>query len=117
MRPVPRFSVRVRRDSATTVVTPCGELDLATVGALRSALDEVGRCEVLVLDLREITFMDSSGIGVLVDEHRRAGREGFSLRVVSGPPTVQQLLEVTGLARRLEFTELGGPADGRPNPS
>ena len=117
MRTVPGFSVKVRRDGATAIVTPCGELDLATVGTLRAALDDAGRCEVLVLDLREVTFMDSSGIGVLVDERRRAGREGFCLRVVSGPPVVQRLLEVTGLARRLEFTELGGPADEPPSRS
>ena len=103
--------MKVHRDGATAVVTPCGEVDLATVCALRVALDKAGRCAVLVLDLREMSFMDSSGVGVLVDERRRAGREGFCLRVVSGPPVVQRLLEVTGLARRLEFTELGGPAD------
>ena len=84
MTPVPGFSVKVHRYGATAVVTPCGEVDLATVCALRVALDKAGRCAVLVLDLREMSFMDSSGVGVLVDERRaRAVRVLFAGRLGS----------------------------------
>lgn len=113
MKAAPEFNVEIRRNGATIVVAPKGEIDLATEGALRDALDGVGRCEVLVLDLRGISFMDSAGIGVLVDERLRAEPEGFRLRVISGPDQVQRLLEMTGLARRLEFTEPHEAADGQ----
>ena len=113
MKTVPGFNVEVRRDGAAVLVAPTGEVDLATEGALRDALDRVGRCEVLVLDLRGISFMDSAGIAVLVDEHLRAEREGFRLRVISGPEQVQRVLEMTGLARRLDFTEPGEAAEGQ----
>jgi anti-anti-sigma factor len=109
---VPGFSVDVRRDGATVVVAPQGEVDLATVAALRAALDGVGACDVLVLDLRGVEFIDSSAIGLIVDEHRRAEQEGSTFRVVSGPNRVQRLLEMTGLARRIEVVEPGGESDG-----
>ena len=50
MKTVPGFNVEVRRKGATVLVAPTGEVDLATEGELRDALDGVGRCEVLVLE-------------------------------------------------------------------
>ncbi|HEX8977597.1 MAG TPA: STAS domain-containing protein [Solirubrobacteraceae bacterium] len=118
MRTVSGFNVDVRRDGSTVVVAPSGELDLATVGQLRDAMGRADGCAVLVLDLRGLTFMDSAGLSLVVEEHRRAADVGIEFRVVRGSREVQRLFELTGLADRLEFTKTeqnpaanGGPPD------
>lgn len=88
-----------RRDGAA-VVSLAGELDLYNAEEVRSALlDAVaGEPELLVVDLGEVTFIDSTALGVLVDIHRRmGGRERFHL----GNPglEVKRALEVSGLDR------------------
>jgi anti-sigma B factor antagonist len=105
---VPGFHVDVRRELDTVVVAAHGEIDLATVGVLRTELDGIGPREVLVLDLRGVSFMDSAGIALLVDQHRRAQNEGFEFRVVAGRGhQVRRFLDMTGLSRHLRFTESG----------
>ena len=67
MRPR-EFDIDVSDDGALFVVAPSGELDLATVPSVREAL---ARCSAthhaLVLDLREVTFMDSTGVRLLIE--------------------------------------------------
>ena len=117
MSAAPEFEVDVRRTGLTTVVAPRGEIDLATVPAVRSALRGAAQHSVLVLDLRGVEFMDSSGLALVVEEHRRAESEGHEFRVVRGPETVHRLFAMTGLTDRLRWAE--GPfgsavRDGRP---
>jgi anti-anti-sigma factor len=95
----------VRRDGARLTVAPSGEIDLATVGEVRRALQGAGERETLVLDLRGVTFMDSVGVGLVVEEHRRAEREGGDFQLRRGPDNVQRLFEITGLAPRLRWVE------------
>lgn len=113
MGAVPGFNVDVRRYGSTVVVAPIGEVDMATVAQLRVALREADGCGVLVLDLRGVDFIDSAGLSLVVDEHRRAVRDGVRFRLVRGSREVQGLFEMTGLARRLPFieTERGNAAD------
>jgi anti-sigma B factor antagonist len=103
----PGFSVDVRRDGARTVVAPSGELDLGTAGQLRSALERSREDGPLVLDLRDVRFMDSVGLGLVIEEHRRAEREGTDFRLRRGPEHVQRLCEMTGLAARMRWDEDG----------
>ncbi len=77
------FSVEVQQRDDVAIVQPRGELDLATVETLRAALDghqEPGR---LVLDLRGLSFIDSTGLHLLVALHQRAQRDGFQLTLVA----------------------------------
>lgn len=104
MRAIPGFKVEVRRQGAVVVVAPSGEVDMGTVHSVRDVLHGSGRCDVLVLDLGAVSFMDSSGVGLVVDEHHRAEREGFELRVVAGSEQVRRLFEMTGLSRHLRLT-------------
>ena len=83
----------------TAIVALEGEIDLATAPeAERWIADaearEPGR---LVIDLREVTFMDSSGAPVLLTAHQRAEEAGRGFALVRGGDTVNRLLDVTGL--------------------
>jgi anti-anti-sigma factor len=80
-------------------IAPSGELDLATCDVLRVQLDElweVGWTDVVV-DLRGLTFMDSSGVQILVEHHRRATRTGTRFSIIDGSEPVSRVLELTGL--------------------
>jgi anti-anti-sigma factor len=103
-----RFEVQVRPDRARVIVTARGELDIATVGQLRTALDELSAAgwEKLVLDLREITFIDSMGLSLLLEADRAARRTGRSFAIVDGSPAVRRLLEVVGLAGHFAGAEV-----------
>jgi anti-anti-sigma factor len=99
-----------RQDENTVVVEVRGPLEAQTVGALQSVLlDAVTRWRPrqLVVDLRNVPFMDSMGVGTLVAGSNAARDVGGALAVRSPSPFVHRLLHITGL------TELFGlpPAD------
>ena len=83
----------------TEVVTLAGEVDLTTAARLRAELLALARSEVLVIDLREVTFMDSTGMGVLVGRLRSARQTGQDLRLVMTHGRVRRNFEITGLER------------------
>jgi anti-sigma B factor antagonist len=72
---------------------------------------ESSRPAFLVLDLRRVRFIDSSGLAALVAAWKRARRDGRRLIVVSSPGAVERLLTVTGLDRELE-TVVARPGAG-----
>jgi anti-anti-sigma factor len=83
-----------------------GELDLETAPQFRERLADVEpEAEVLLLDLRSVTFMDSCGIGELVGAHQRARREGRRLVVVRDEGTaIAKVLHQSALDTTLETT-------------
>lgn len=101
----PGFSVEVRRDGARLTVAPIGDIDLATAGELRRALRRAGEGDTLVLDLTDVTFMDSVGVGLVVEQQKRAEREGGDFRLRRGPGNIQRLFQITGLEPRLRWIE------------
>ncbi|MDX6556155.1 MAG: anti-sigma factor antagonist [Miltoncostaeaceae bacterium] len=93
-----------------TEVVLSGELDLEDADALDAALVELQRgTATLVLDLREVTFIDSSGARALWAAHVRAGEAGGALRVIVGPGAVRRALAVTGLDHELNLVEDAAP--------
>jgi anti-sigma B factor antagonist len=76
-----------------------GSLDLATSPALRAALMEAAEHEghALVVDLTELEFLDSTGLGALIGAHRRATEKNGSLRLVVQEGQILRLLRITGL--------------------
>ena len=84
-----------------------GELDLSTVGDLESRADEAlqGQPPLVVLDLREVTFLDSSGLRWILRLDRRQRDAGGRLVVVRGGRRVARVLELTGAADELELVE------------
>ena len=94
------FSTDVAREGDTTVLALAGELDIATVPELRElAYAELDRadCRALVLDLTDLTFLDSTGIGcwVQIRTHAAAADKQVTIRCV--PPGVRRVLEISGL--------------------
>jgi anti-anti-sigma factor len=97
------FSVEVQRHGDVAIVEPRGELDLATVQTLRAILEEIKSAGRLVLDLRGLSFIDSSGLHLLVALNQRAQRHGFQLALVAPAPPVDRAIQVSGLGETLPF--------------
>jgi anti-anti-sigma factor len=84
-----------------------GELDLASGPEFEQALEEIARSPVeqLVIDLRELDFMDSTGLSIIVKVHQRFDDDGREVCLVRGPAQVQRLLDLTGVADRLRVVD------------
>jgi anti-anti-sigma factor len=87
-------------EPSTTRAVISGEIDLATVPALRETLlgmvhDPIPA--ILDLDLAQVTFLDCAGIGVLVSARRAAAKAGRQMWITHPPPIVRLVLELTGL--------------------
>jgi anti-sigma B factor antagonist len=90
----------VDRRNGAVIVSLAGELDLYNAEQVRSALLEAcaGEPEVLVVDLGEVTFIDSTALGVLIEARSRMGdRKGF--RLAAPGLETRRALEVSGLDR------------------
>ena len=105
------FSVDVTETGDRTVVAPAGELDLATAPQLEDALRGPARAGGhLVIDLRRLSFMDSSGVRSLITTHGTVEQAGGRLSLVLGPPDgpVAQVLRISGLLSVFEILEQPG---------
>jgi anti-sigma B factor antagonist len=101
------LQVHVSHVGATAHVAVAGDLDMATAPRLQSALDAVierGSTQV-VLDLRDVEFLGSSGIAILEGLERQAQTAGFTVTVVRGSLAVQRVLEIAGLPDRMHFVD------------
>src|SRR3954451_2365814 len=107
------FDVATHRDGPALVVAPRGEIDLATVDLVREAVErDLQSGDDLVLDLREVGFMDTSGLRYVLELVERSSRDGFAVRLVRGPAAVQRVFEVSGLEPRLPFVDDPKPGAG-----
>lgn len=97
------FTVDVRRDGDRTHVAVTGELDLATVPRLAQAMREADDMATVVLDLRDLRFLDTSGLRAVIDEDQRATAAGRRLQIVRGPAAVQRVFSLAGVEDRLPF--------------
>lgn len=93
------LTVRTREAAPFTVVEVEGDLDLVSVGTLRSALEGLfrERRSHLVLDLRGVPFLDSTGLGVLVAAQRAVKPHGGEVRIVCADEHILRVLSITGL--------------------
>lgn len=101
------FRVEVRNQGRATIISVSGELDLASSPALQDELNRVAESDakLLIIDLRELDFMDSTGLSVLVRAHQRAEEQGRELAMVKGPQQVSRLLSLTGVGDRLTLVD------------
>jgi anti-anti-sigma factor len=104
--PVP-FEARVEAADDGAVLKLAGELDVACEEAFGRAVAEAlaeGRDD-LEVDLRELSFIDSSGLRFLIELWKRSEKEGFALSVVQGTGVVRRTFEIAGLDRLLPIVD------------
>src|SRR4051794_26293500 len=99
------FRCVTESDGGSGRVAPVGEVDLATVDEVDAHLRALQAAGVrhVVLDLRGVTFMDSTGVRLLLEHDAGSRRDGYAFAVVPGPTPVQRVLELAGITDHLTF--------------
>jgi anti-anti-sigma factor len=99
------FTCQVSTEEGLAVVSPRGELDMATVGAVEERLKQLRRQGVgkIVLDLGGLTFMDSSGLHLVTRWTNEASQDGFAFELEPGPPAVQRIFELAAMQNMLPW--------------
>ena len=107
MRRVTLLQIEAHDHDGLAHVVLTGELDLSTIDKVEQ---ELARVEgegpsVVALDLSRLTFLDSSGLRIIVSADQRARRENRRFVVVRGPETVQRVFAITRLDEQLELVD------------
>lgn len=96
------MSVEIDVKGAVVTAYLSGELDHHTAAEMRNAIDsaiELNMPELLVLDFTGITFMDSSGIGLVMGRYRNLMRTGAKLHISGASPQIYKVMKLAGLER------------------
>ncbi len=111
MGSLPNFRLETQEDDFRTTIKLGGELDSAScaelVGAFEAAIPALAGRD-LVIDLGELTFIDSSGMRAIIMIERRTREEGIALGLTRPPAAVTELLRITGITGRVELTPSPG---------
>ena len=101
------FRCEVSRGDGSATVRAIGELDLATASVLHDQLAELRDAgfRQLIVDLRELVFMDSTGLRCILDYDAQGRNDGFSIGLNQGPSAVRRVFEITGTAAHLSFVD------------
>ena len=97
------FTVDVGGGEDGSVVAPRGELDMATQGELRAALEQQATRGTVTLDLSGLRFIDTSGLRLVLETAEASRRKGFAFTVLPGIPAVQRLFDVAGVTELVPF--------------
>src|SRR5437763_8992646 len=102
----PSFGINTIKRGDTIVLLVEGEVDIATAPVLEQRLTEAeaGDAPIVIVDLDAVTFMDSTGLQVLVG-HVMSEKDGKRLRLTRGSAQVQLLFTVSGMLEHLPFVE------------
>lgn len=92
-------------DPVYVLLRPAGELDAYTVAQFREALGELAEELRVVIDLSEVPFMDSAGLGALIGGIRRIREAGGRITVACSRPNLMRLLHTTGFDRIVPVEE------------
>lgn len=109
------LTLRSRREGAAHVLALFGELDVASAGEveeeLRRAEDALPAAAAIVVDLRGLIFIDSTGLRLLIEASNRAEESGHRLRLVRPRPRVFRVCEIAGVDALLPFENAPPEAD------
>ena len=96
------LTIGARHEPGYAIVTVAGEIDISTVTGLRERLfDLAASGRPLLVDLDQVTFIDSAGLSALVGTANRADAHGGSLYAACSRPKIRKLFRLTGLDRRI----------------
>jgi anti-sigma B factor antagonist len=113
LRTMPQFEAKTSVESDGVVVAVTGECDLSVRDEFTSVLLAAVRdAPVVVVDLREVTFLDSSGLHALVTAYHAAGERGSHFYLTNPTGVVADVLEVTGVGELMSL-----PGDDQPTTS
>jgi anti-sigma B factor antagonist len=109
MAPGQRYRIEVDHGSAGARVTIAGEIDMATIPPLERARERVlaQNPTQVVIDLRDVRFIDSSGLKFLLETDRLSRRNGWTLQLVRPAETAMRVLTLTGVDKHLPFIDGG----------
>jgi anti-anti-sigma factor len=93
-------TIHAETATGTTTLRVAGELDVLTAPVLNAALDDVPTD--VVLDLRDVSFVDSTGLAVLVSQRRLRRAKGTTLRIERPRPNVVRAFALAGYGTALE---------------
>jgi anti-sigma B factor antagonist len=101
------LEIAVSENGGVRLLRLTGELDMAGVDRFERLLtaDQTSEAATFVLDMRGLTFIDSSGLRALIMADQRVRAEGGRFIVVRGPDQVNQVLEMTGVGQRIELVD------------
>ncbi len=104
--PGSEFSVAVQSEESAEIVAVRGEIDLATADAVRAELNAaLERGRPVVLDLREVAFMDTQGLAVVIEAQQAAASDGTQFAITRAPDHVHRLFDMIGLTPRLTIVD------------
>jgi anti-sigma B factor antagonist len=99
------FELSTRHDGAASIISIHGDLDMAAAPVLlAAATNELASptCELVTLDLTGLEFLDSTGLGCLVELHKRATGHGKTLRIQNVPDAARRIVDIGGLSMLLD---------------
>ncbi len=99
------LDIKIEETDEYTLCSPSGELDAYTVGAFREALGKLAGHSRVFIDLSAVPFMDSAGLGALINGIRKAREAEGEIAVVCDRPALSRLLHTTGFDRIVPVTE------------
>jgi len=94
------FDCTIQRHDGTVTVVPEGDISLETTSVMREVLRQVVESDTgdeIDVDMSAVTFLDSSGIGMLVAAQRAAGARGKTLLLSEPGPMIKMVLEIANL--------------------
>lgn len=101
-----QLSTQQQNDTVTVALS--GDLDIATIGELRSFVAEAlasGQPCFLVIDVTELSFIDATGLGTLIAIHQLAERQNVEMRLAGARRDLLKLLNITRLEHRFTMIE------------
>ena len=112
------LDISTTEEGRTLTLAGRGEIDFATLDTLTDELDKASREDIddVIVDLQKVTYIDSSGLGVLVGAHRRLKAEGRSLVLRIADAEMIKLLAITGLDQVFAIETPYEAPEGGPDP-
>jgi anti-sigma B factor antagonist len=101
------FSIQIEHRDSSLIVSISGEFDLGAAEQFEKVAEELRGKDVhdVEIDLRRVSFIDSTGLRMLVDVERIARERELTLRIVRGGSAVERVLQITGLDKVLPLVD------------
>lgn len=107
-----QLHIGTREEPDRIILELQGELDMANAPLLQAAVESepLAETKTVVLDLQQLTFLDSTGLRIILAARELCWRRGQEFAVTPGSPQVQRLLSVTGVGEHLRTIASAGEA-------